>query len=132
MNKALKNNPEYFVWLRELKTKIRAAQIKAALKVNSELIQFYWELGEDIVSKQANASWGDGFLKQLSRDLEEEFPNMKGFSERNLRAIRQWYLFYFTDKALLNKGDTSIRKQPVSELTKQLVLQLSHSLWGQE
>lgn len=85
---------EYKHWIGELKHRIRQSQIKAAVKVNTELLHLYWQMGSDIVEKQKNAQWGDGFLKQLSQDLMEEFPEMKGFSQRNLERIRKWYLFY--------------------------------------
>jgi predicted nuclease of restriction endonuclease-like (RecB) superfamily len=84
----------YNLWFDELKTKIRSAQLKAALAVNSELLGVYWELGKEIVQKQKEAQWGDAILGQLSIDLKGSFPNIKGFSKRNLYAIRQWYLFY--------------------------------------
>lgn len=86
---------EYKNWLRELKQKVRQAQIKAAVKVNTTLLEFYWKLGADIVDKQKTAKWGSGFLTQLSKDLMVEFPEMTGFSYRNLRSIKQWYLFYY-------------------------------------
>jgi hypothetical protein len=92
MNHSLAKDKDYSTWLKELKNKVRLVQIKAAVKVNSELLQFYWELGSDIVEKQATAKWGDGFLSKLSHDLLVEFPDMKGFSKRNLELIRQWYI----------------------------------------
>lgn len=51
-------------------------------------------MGSDIVERQKNAQWGDGFLKQLSQDLSAEFPEMSGFSYRNIKNVRQWYIFY--------------------------------------
>jgi hypothetical protein len=104
----LHTDTQYKDWLAELKTKVRSAQIKAALSVNKELLTFYWELGADIVQKQASTQWGDGFLKQLSIDLMAEFPEHKGFSKRNLELIRQWYCFW--------KTDSPITKQLVSQL----------------
>ena len=56
------------------------AQVKAAIKVNTELLRLYWRMGADICEKQKSATWGDGWLKELSRELMAEFPNMKGFS----------------------------------------------------
>jgi len=94
MKQALIQDKTYSNWLKELKQKVLLVQIKAAVKVNSELLQFYWDLGQDIVDKQKNAKWGDGLLKQLSIDLSSEFPDMKGFSLSNLKYIKQWYLFY--------------------------------------
>ena len=85
---------EYKNWIVDLKLRIRQSQIKAAVKVNTELLRLYWQMGSEIVEKHKNAHWGDGFLKQLSNDLMSDFPDMKGFSYRNLRAIKQWFLFY--------------------------------------
>ncbi len=89
-----KQNTEYIQWLKSLKEKLRLAQTKAAIKVNATLLQFYWELGADIVEKQKNSNWGDNFIKTLSKDLKKEFPEIKGFSETNLKYIKKWYLFY--------------------------------------
>ncbi len=85
---------EYRDWLKEIKQRLQQAQVKAAVQVNTALLTFYWELGADIVERQKSAKWGSGFLKQLSADLMAEFPDMKGFSRRNLEHIRRWYLFY--------------------------------------
>lgn len=85
---------DYKIWLADIKGRIRNVQIKAALKVNVELLNFYWELGADIVAKQEKTTWGDGLLLQLSKDLMAEFPEMKGFSRTNLLYMRKWYLFY--------------------------------------
>ncbi len=101
---------EYKKWVLALKAKVGQAQLKAAVTVNQQLLIFYWNLGIDIVEKQKNTAWGEGFLKQLSRDLMEEFPNIKGFSERNLKYIRQWVLFW--------TGQAAIGQQPVAQLTQ--------------
>ena len=85
---------EYKEFIKRIKSKIRQAQIKASVKVNVEALKFYWELGEEIIEKQKTASWGSGFLKQISKDLMCEFPNVKGFSLSNIQYIRRWVLFY--------------------------------------
>jgi len=105
-------NKEYKAWLAELKLRVRKAQLKAAVKVNTEMLLFYWELGADIAAKQARTKWGDGFLLQLSKDLMSEFPDMQGFSERNLKYIRQWYLFYSKDKAFGQQAVAQITQTP--------------------
>ena len=114
MSNELSFNNEYKHWLKGLKQKVLHSQLKAVVKVNSTLLEFYWELGQDIVQRQTQARWGDGFLKQLSQDLMAEFPEMKGFSKRNLELIRQWYLYWST----------------ASEITQQPVSQLWHIPWG--
>ena len=101
-------NLDYKNWLTELKISIKQSQIKAALSVNSELIMLYWNLGLQITEKQKNTAWGSGFIDQLSNDLKTEFPEMKGFSKRNIELIKQWYLFY--------SGNFVFAKQVVSQI----------------
>lgn len=81
-------------WINQLKSRIHAAKTKAALALNSQLIELYWEIGKDISEKQKNKNWGSKFIEQTAIELRNEFPEMKGFSRRNLYAIRQLYLFY--------------------------------------
>ena len=92
--KSILKSKDYKEWFLVLKSKICNAQLKAAVKVNTELLLLYWNIGADIVQKQKHAKWGAGFLPRLSKDLLKEFPDMKGFSLSNLKYIRQWYLFY--------------------------------------
>jgi predicted nuclease of restriction endonuclease-like (RecB) superfamily len=98
----------YASWIAELKAKVRRVQIKAAVSVNRELLAFYWELGGDILEQQVAVNWGDGFLSRLSKDLMRDFPEIKGFSKRNLELIRQWRRFW--------EPHFTIAKQPVSQL----------------
>lgn len=94
MNPEAIHAADYKQWLSDLKTRFRQVQLKAAVAVNTELLQFYWQLGADIQAKQAAQAWGSGFLESLSQDLMQEFPEMKGFSLRNLKYIRQWHSFW--------------------------------------
>ncbi|MDQ9090328.1 DUF1016 N-terminal domain-containing protein [Pseudoalteromonas haloplanktis] len=107
---ALLQSAEYKQWLTELKQKVALSQQKAVVKVNTELLILYWQLGEEIVARQQQAAWGDKLLAQLSQDLMAEFPQMKGFSKRNLEHVRRWYLFWC--------GDDAIAKQAVSQLVQ--------------
>jgi len=88
---------EYLEWLENLKSRIQAIQIKAALSANSELIKLYWGIGKDIFEKQEIKGWGNFIVKNLSIDLKAEFPNMKGFSRRNLFYMKKFYNFYKSD-----------------------------------
>ena len=85
---------EYTEWLIELKQRFRNAQMKAAVKINSEQLLFNWQLGRDLVIRKAEEKWGAGIVEQVSLDLQAEFPNAKGFSARNLWNMKKWYLFY--------------------------------------
>lgn len=98
---------EYQAFLADIKQSYQSAQLKAAHAVNREMIQFYWQLGKQILEKQAEVAWGSKFLEQLSRDLQIEFPGTKGFSVRNLKFMRQFAETY---------PDSEIGKQSVSQL----------------
>jgi predicted nuclease of restriction endonuclease-like (RecB) superfamily len=79
---------DYSAWLADIKQRVAAARNRAALAANSELIRLYWQIGNDILQRQKSASWGDRVLDRLARDLREAFPEMKGFSSRNLKYMR--------------------------------------------
>lgn len=84
----------YVKWLSDLKKRFHMAQLKAAVKVNTEMLKFYWGLGEDICEKQKQYKWGANFMKRLSLDLRAEFPKAEGFSVVNLYYIKRWFVFY--------------------------------------
>lgn len=90
------NTSEYKKWITELKSKIHAARRKVAYSINSQLLEMYWEIGKDISEKQQKSKWGSKFIEQIALELKHEFPEIKGFSRRNIYAIRQWYKFYST------------------------------------
>ena len=77
--------------MRGLSERYQRSQIKAAVSVNREMLLFYWSLGRDIIEMHAESHWGSGFFKELSRDLQREIPNAKGFSPRNLRYMKRFY-----------------------------------------
>ncbi|WP_404308275.1 DUF1016 N-terminal domain-containing protein [Neorhodopirellula lusitana] len=106
----LTNDTEYRDWIVSIKSRVQASQIKAAVAVNYAMLELYWYLGEQIIERQETAKWGDGFLQQMSKDLSAEFPEIKGFSYRNLRRMRQWYTFWASTDA--------IRPQVVARLEK--------------
>lgn len=107
------------------------AQFKAAIKVNTELLRLYWRMGSDICEKQKSATWGDGWLKELSRELMAEFPNMKGFSYRNLKYIRQWYEFYnqqiIIGQQAVAQFRNEDRQQPVATISEDIFFSVP---WG--
>ncbi len=86
---ALIQPPEgYTDWLAELKTRIHTAQQRATLAVNRELVLLYWQIGRDILSRQASQGWGAKVIDRLAHDLHNAFPDMKGFSRANLMYMR--------------------------------------------
>ncbi|MFC3860948.1 YhcG family protein [Deinococcus antarcticus] len=97
----------YATLLGDLKQQIRSAQIRAALSVNRELIHLYWRIGQVLVERQKNARWGAKVLDQLSADLRQEFPDMKGFSTTNLKYMRSFAAAY---------PDLQIGQQSVDQL----------------
>ncbi len=99
---------EYVEWLVDVKDRLRQSQAKAALRVNTTLLEFYWSLGRDIVVLKAETAWGNGVVKQLSLDLKAEFPDFRCISVRTIWNAKRWYLFY-------NEYFTKV-KQPVSLL----------------
>jgi predicted nuclease of restriction endonuclease-like (RecB) superfamily len=79
---------EYAEFLRDLKARIRQAQVKAALAVNRELVLLYWQIGREILARQASQGWGAKVIGQLAKDLKAEFPEMTGLSRTNLLYMR--------------------------------------------
>lgn len=94
MNNPIKIDAEYKQWIAELSERFQKSQLQASIRVNTEMLRFYWSLGEDIVKLQAENGWGSGFFEKLSIDLQHELPNTKGFSPRNLRYMKSFYLLY--------------------------------------
>jgi len=113
MNELIDN--EYKNWIKEIKVKIRTTQLKAAVAVNSSLIEFYWDLGKMIAEKQT--AWGAKLIEQVAKDLQDEFPLMEGFSTSNLKYCRRFYLFY----------QSQIGQQAVDQFTQQAVARIP---WG--
>lgn len=91
---SLFSDNEYVAFLEALKQRIRSAQVKAALAVNRELVLLYWQIGRDILTRQEKEGWGSKVIQQLAKDLKREFPNMKGFSSRNLNYMRAFAQAY--------------------------------------
>ena len=92
-------------WVRELGRRYKNSRIKAAVHVNEELIKFYWSLGRDIVSMQAENRYGTRFYATLSNDLRREMPGTEGFSESNIRYAKRFYQLYANLPQLAEKSD---------------------------
>ncbi len=92
----------YNEFLQALKERIRSSQIKAALSVNQELVFLYWQIGKDILNRQEQKGWGAKVIEKLAKDLKAEFPEMKGFSARNLNYMRAFAKAY-PDKQIMQQ-----------------------------
>ncbi len=122
---------EYKNWIKTLSSRYRKSQIKAALKVNDEMLHFYYDLGKDIVSMKAESKWGSGFMKNLSSDLKEENPEATCFSPTNLLYMKNFYLLY---QPYLENAPQVEEKRENTAITQQLVEQIAADIfsipWG--
>jgi len=95
MNKSITiADKEYKKWIAELSTRYRKSQIKTAIKVNQEMLRFYWELGRDIVERNAENRYGSNFYVSISSDLKKSIPEAGGLSPSNIRYSKRFYLLY--------------------------------------
>lgn len=122
---------EYKNWIKTLSSRYRKSQIKAALKVNDEMLHFYYDLGKDIVSMKAESKWGSGFMKNLSSDLKEENPEATCFSPTNLLYMKNFYLLY---QSYLENAPQVEEKREDTAFAQQLVEQIAADIfsipWG--
>ena len=106
--------------LEDLKTRVRAAQLKAAVAVHRELIQLYWDIGRMIVQRQDEEGWGKSVVERLGADIQRAFPGIQGFSPVNVWRMRAFFLAYADTDAILS--------QPVTELPKKRKKKLSQAV----
>jgi len=105
----IKKDKEYFSWIGELKNRYRVTQIKAAVSVNSALLEFYWNLGKDISEKYPGRKRNAHFFAELSADLKLAIPDGNGLSSRNLQHIQKFYEFYsYAKQAVSHKENQTI------------------------
>ena len=88
---------DYIEWLKEIKNRYQNIRNRVALQANYGALEFNWLLGRDIVQKKAVSRWGSGVVSQLWLDFKAAFPDVRGFSVRNLYYMKEWYEFYMTD-----------------------------------
>lgn len=121
----IKLNKDYINWLNELKVKIRTAQLKAALAVNSTLIDFYFSLVK-MISEKENI-WGSKLLENLSADLKAEFPDMQGFSVTNLKYCR----LFFNYAPIRPQAEDEIKNKKSPRVEDELLLKTNDELYQQ-
>ena len=128
MSKLIRIDKEYKQWITELSERFRVSQLRASVKVNSEMLRFYWSLGRDIVELKTESKWGDGVIKSISGDLQSQFPGVKGFSETNIDYMKRFYKLY--------SRVVAVSPQPVGKfneetaISPQLAGELFQIPWG--
>lgn len=121
---------DYTLWVKELVKRYRSSQIKAAVKVNNEMLRFYWELGKDIEEKQADNKYGSKFYATLSRDLRHELPNVEGLSETSIRYAKRFYSLYNQQITILPQLVEESKKANLPQLVERLQSDLFSVPWG--
>lgn len=96
-------DPEYEAWVKNLCSRYRASQIKAAVKVNTEMLKYYWDLGRDIVQMNVEKRWGESVIVQLSHDLRQELPGVQGLSKTNIYYCRKFYSLYNSENEFFHQ-----------------------------
>lgn len=94
MEKLVKIDEQYSKWISDVSKRFRQSQIKASVKVNDEMLRFYWQLGKELHDRKNSFSYGQSFYKTISRDLRKELPDVKSFSETNLKYMQYFYEMY--------------------------------------
>jgi len=106
-----------------LKTRVRSAQLKAAVAVNRELIQLYWDIGRLIVERQDEEGWGKNVVERLADDIQREFPGLGGFSRSNVFRMRAFYTAYAKAEAVQPRAATESRGKKVAQAVRQLAVE---------
>ncbi len=121
----------YAPLLADLKARVRAAQVKAAVSVNQELILLYWHIGREILRAQKEEGWGAKVVERLAKDLAAEFPEMKGFSRSNILYMRAFYAAWQALEAVQQPVGPLAGKSPDGSIVQQAVGQLDGPIFPQ-
>lgn len=120
---------DYQEWLSAIKQRVVCARLRVALAANSELIALYYELGAQIVDREAQAQWGSGFIDAFSKDLRQTFPDVGGFSSKNLRYCRAFFRFY-CDPAMWQQAVAKLPDTSWTGVDGELATLLARTPWG--
>lgn len=96
---------EYRSWIQELGNRYKTSQIKASIRVNNEMLMYYWSVGKDITERHADSRWGAKFFQNMSMDMTDMIPNAKGFSPTNLRYMMRFYSLFKDIKIVPQVGE---------------------------
>jgi predicted nuclease of restriction endonuclease-like (RecB) superfamily len=120
MSKLIHIDQDYKQWIQDLKSRYRRSQIKASVKVNYEVLSFYWQLGRDIVQLDAENRWGSGFMRMLSQDLKQELPEATGLTQSNLYYCKKFYLLYNQENIILPQVVGKIESNEPNQIVPQV------------
>lgn len=115
MDKLVEVDAQYREWISEVSKRFHQSQIKAAVKVNDEMLRFYWQLGKELHDRKDKFSYGQSFYKTISRDLRRELPDVKSFSETNLRYMQKFAELYSEISNLPQVGE-NFRSEEIEPL----------------
>lgn len=118
---------EYAQLLGVLKERFRKSQIKAAVKVNTTMLEYYWQMGRDISRLYESATWGSAFFDCLSLDLKTEFPGQTGFSVTNIKYAKRWYEFYNQEDIIRHQLGDETHQQLADEF--EMPIDFGHVPW---
>lgn len=110
---------DYVQWVEDLSARYRQSQIRASVKVNRELLRYYWELGRDIEEMHVEERWGQSVIKNLSVDLQHQNPNAKGLSVRNIYYCKKFYLLYRQYFAIVPQSVAQLEEGKVPQVVAQ-------------
>lgn len=105
---------EYASLLRDVKDRIRRAQVRAVLSVNAELVRLYWDIGRIIHERQQREGWGSGVIPRLAAELKNELPDLKGFSARNIDRMLSFHRDYPDPAAIVQQPAAQLPAIPIS------------------
>ncbi|NLZ61097.1 MAG: DUF1016 domain-containing protein [Lentisphaerae bacterium] len=129
MNTTIASLADYQDWLNTIKQRVVSARLRVALAANSELIALYYEIGAQILDRETHARWGSGFIDAFSKDLRQTFPDVGGFSSKNLRYCRAFFRFY-CDPAIWQQAVAKLSDTPWAGIDEALAAQLAQIPWG--
>lgn len=118
MSNLIKIDKEYKKWISDVSKRFRKSQLKAAVKVNEEMLRFYWTMGRDIAKMSNEAKYGSQFYNTISTDLKDIFPDIKSFSPTNLKYMRYFYEMYPTAEIcqkVVDESETSENRQQLAD-----------------
>lgn len=120
---------DYQNWLNNIKQRVVSTRLRVALSANSELIALYYEIGGQITDRETHAHWGSGFIDTFSKDLRRTFPEVGGFSAKNLRYCRAFFRFY-CNPAIWQQSVAKLPDTPWAGVDEVLAAKLAQIPWG--